>query len=668
MNNLGALYSSIGDYARAEAYHLEAKDIKEKALGREHPDYAASLNGLGNVYSDMGDYARAEAYHMEAKDLWEKALGREHPYYVLSLNNLGRVYSDMGDYAGAESFIREADELQIRLVNQNFSFLSEQQRKLYWDAVSSSFERSYSLAYFYPSPTVKVLNYNNTLFTKGLLLRTTAAVRDAIYSSGDETLIGQYEELGRLRQQIDALRGKDDGNREYIQTLETHADSIDKALAQASAAFRDLKADLEIRWQDVQASLKQDEAAVEFAAFRLYDKKWTNTTVYAALVLRPGMDAPVWIPLCEEAQIQELWARTQGRSSSEQARILYDIFGRELYSIVWKPLEQELQGVKTVYYSPSGLLHKISFNAIPAENGERLADIYDLNLVSSTREIVRMEKIISEATAPGSAVVYGGLQYQLDKNLLLAAAQEYRRQEPEPAHTLAVAPPVGLTRGGAWNELPATREESLRIHQYLNERNIPDTLYQDSLGNEESFKHLDGAKTALIHLATHGFFLEDVERNYEERDLVQRLGGGASKAVENPLLRSGLLLSGGNLAWTGNPPEGVEDGMLTAAEIAGLNLVGTKLVVLSACQTGLGDVNNSEGVFGLQRAFKLAGAETLIMSLWELDDAATSKLMDTFYQQWLSGKSKQEAFKEAQRQVRDEYPAPYYWASFVLMD
>jgi CHAT domain-containing protein len=217
--------------------------------------------------------------------------------------------------------------------------------------------------------------------------------------------------------------------------------------------------------------------------------------------------------------------------------------------------------------------------------------------------------------------------------------------------------------------LGGTAIESLRIQQQLKTRNILNTRYTGSEGNEESFKQLDGAKTALIHLATHGFFLEDVERKPDDREPVQRMGGGGQqKAVENPLLRSGLILAGGNHAWSGTPVEGVEDGILTADEIARLNLTGTRLVVLSACQTGLGDVNNGEGVFGLQRAFKLAGVETLIMSLWDVSDSATSELMTVFYEQWLSGRSKQEAFKEAQRRVREKYPAPFFWAAFVLMD
>jgi CHAT domain-containing protein len=216
--------------------------------------------------------------------------------------------------------------------------------------------------------------------------------------------------------------------------------------------------------------------------------------------------------------------------------------------------------------------------------------------------------------------------------------------------------------------LEGTAAESEAIQKQLTERQIPSALYSGRAGNEESFKALDGARIAVIHLATHGFFLEDIEKNYEALERMQRLGGGGGQKAENPLLRSGLILAGANLAWQGEALEGVEDGILSADEIARLNLTGTRLIVMSACQTGLGDVNNSEGVFGLQRAFKLAGVETLIMSLWEVDDEATAELMTIFYEQWLSGKTKQESFKEAQRQIRAKHTQPFYWAAFVLMD
>jgi len=669
VNNLGLLYFNMGEYAKAESYNLETKAILEKTVGKEHPTYATAVNNLGLLYFGMGDYAKAERYYLEAKTVWEKALGKKHPSYALSLDNLYCLYLIKKEYAKAFAYKQEQIKTNIDLVNKNFSFQTEQQRDLYWNANSYSFELSYSLSLYNPIPTNNMLNYDNALFSKGLLLRTTNALRDAIYASSDKTLIKQFEELGLLRQQINALRQKEGSGEEYIQSLETKAETLEKTLTRSSAAFQEFQTDLAVNWQSVQKSLQTKEAAIEFVSFRIYDKKWTGKTQYAALVVKPNSTSPVWIPLCEEEALREILNKAEGRSPERQARALYDTNGLELFETVWKPLEKELSDVTTVYYSPSGLLHKIAFNALPVDDSRntRLADKYNLNLVSSTREVVRLDRGAAKTTQIGSAVLYGGLDYNANEAAMRKAAQSYKRNANEPV--VATVLPAGIARGGAWGDLPASKEETQNIQKYLNGKKIPNTLYQGSLGNEESFKQLNGKKTGLIHLATHGFFLPDVERNYDEKEQRQQKTRSALMAAENPLLRSGLLLSGGNHAWTNKPVNGVESGILTAEKIAGMNLLGTKLVVMSACQTGLGDVKNSEGVFGLQRAFKLAGAETLVMSLWEVSDTVTAKLMSIFYQELLlSGKSRKEAFKEAQRQIRAEYPAPFYWAAFVMMD
>jgi len=666
LNNLGALYFQMGDYAKAEKYYLEAKAIWEKALGKEHADYAQSLSNLGVLYEKMGDYSKAESYHLETKTIREKALGKEHPFYASSLGNLYLLYLGEKEYAKALAYKQEQFKINTGLVNKNFSFQTEQQRDAYWNINSESFELSYSLSFFNPVPASNILNYDNALFAKGLLLRTTNAVRDAIYASGNQALITQFEELGSLRQQINALR-QNGGNEAYINSLEEKAETLDKSLARSSAAFRDFQADLAVDWRSIQKKLQAKEAAIEFVSFRLFDKKWTGETKYAALVVKPNSTSPVWVPLCNESDLREILDKANGRSSEQQARIIYNVNGLALFETIWKPLENELKGVTTVYYSPSGLLHKIAFNALPIDESlsKRLTDKYNLNLVSSTREVTHLSRNKKETAQIASAVLYGGLDYNADENAMRAAAQSYKK---ETGASAASAPPQGVTRGGAWAPLPATRDEVKNIQGYLVKKKIPNTLYQDSMGNEESFKQLSGKKTSLIHLATHGFFLPDAERKYDDR-APQQQRGGALKASDNPLLRSGLLLAGGNHAWTNNPVEGVDSGILTADKIANMNLLGVRLVVMSACQTGLGDVKNGEGVFGLQRAFKLAGVETLVMSLWEVDDAATALLMSTFYNEWLiSGKSRQEAFKEAQKKVRAKYPAPFYWAAFVMMD
>jgi len=667
LNNLGSLYDSMGDYAKAERYYLEAIAIMEKALGKEHPDYAQSLNNLGALYHSMGDYAKAERYYLEATTIKEKALGKEHPDYVSSLDNLYMLYLSKKEYTKALAYKQEQIKINIGIIKQNFSFQTEQQRSFYWDTNSNFFENNYSLSFYYPVPESNSLNYENTLFSKGILLRTTNAVRDIIYSSGNQSLINHFEELGSLRQQISNLK-QNNGDENYIKSLEDKAEALDKSLTQSSAAFRELKADLAINWQKVRNSLQKNEAAIEFVSFELYDKKWTGSIQYAALVLKKDSKAPVWVPLCNESELKEILDKAEGRSSEQQARILYNANGLALFETVWKPLEKELKGVTTIYYSPSGLLHKIAFNALPIDDSfnKRLTDKYNLNLVSSTSEVVHLPRNKKETAQITSAVLYGGLDYNADATAMRTAAQSYKTEAV--ASAAASAPPQGVTRGAAWGPLPATRVEVQNIQGFLIRKKIANTLYQDSMGNEESFRQLSGKKTGLIHLATHGFFLPDPERKNNDREQQQQRSS-VVKPIDNPLLRSGILLAGGNHAWTNHPVEGVETGILTAAKIAGMNLLGAKLVVLSACQTGLGDVKNGEGVFGLQRAFKLAGVETLIMSLWEVDDAATSLLMSTFYNEWLiSGKSRQEAFKEAQKKVRAKYPAPFYWAAFVMMD
>jgi CHAT domain-containing protein/tetratricopeptide (TPR) repeat protein len=661
VNNLGLLYYAMGDYGRAEGCLLEAKAIYEKTLSKESAEYAVTLNSLGGLYCAMDDYAKAESLLLEAKDIQEKTLGKEHPGYAATVRSLSLLYQDIGAYTKAVDLEEMVSRLQMDTVNRVFSFLSAEQRGFYWNSISSDFESGYSLSYFSPGTAANGMNYNNTLFSRGLLLSTANTMRDRIFNSGDAALIGRYEELGRLRRQISALR-QSGGNQEYIQNLEAILDTLDRSLVRDSAVFRELMADMEMRWQDVQAALKEGEAAIEFVSFRLYDKGWTDKTMYAALVLRPGMEAPAWIPLCDSVELERLFTRAEDRvkdtrtAPQDLVRILYDIYGAELYNAVWRPLEKELEGVTTVYYSPSGLLHRVAFNAVPVseDNSIRLADTYGLNMVSSTRELAHWDR--SGSLSINSAVIYGGLQYRGGVDILRQAAQKYK-------------PPADSgVRRDFWNFLPGTMTEALAIKRQLDEKKIPSTIYTGIEGNEESFKNLDGKKTGLIHLATSAFFLEDIERNSDERALVLRLGGGTPKAAENPLLRSGLILAGGNFAWSGSPIEGIEDGILTADEVAGLNLTGTKLAVLSACQTGLGELHNSEGVFGLQRAFKLAGVESLITSLWEVDDRATSLLMIEFYRRWLNGEGKLEAFKGAQGAVREAYPEPYYWAAFLMMD
>ena len=685
LTSLGSLYYYMNEYKKAESYLLKAKEVIEKTNGKEHSYYTSILRNLGNIYSKTGDYAKAEENYLESIAMREKTNSKEHPDYTKTKNNLSHLYQKNNDFGKASKIEQDICSQTVEHINKNFSFLSEHQRNSYWATVEDIFENSYSLSFHRPEAVTNELNFNNTLFTKGLLLRTNNQIRDAIYDSGDETLVQQFEQLGSLRKQINVLQSADSLDINNIKNLTNRADSLDKVLTQASAKFRDLKADMAMSWQNVQKQLKSNEAAIEFVHFRLYDKKWTDTTMYAAMVLRPGMESPVWIPLCDQKDLQYA-LQIESNSTKVKTEMLYINKGKELYQLIGEKLEKELTDVKTIYYSPSGLLHKIALAALPTDKENiLLSDKYDLHLVSSTREIGHLNKNLTTITVQDTTTVYGSLLYDSQQLAELVAAKAKQATDAKPANQPSSnhrdrierikkqreLPDIDLRSAfSKWEFLPGSIVETEKIVKLLNNKHIPHQYYFENKGDEESFKNLSGTKSDIIHLSTHGFFLPDIEREDVE-DIILQLGGNRAKFHENVLLRSGVIMSGANEHWLAKESiveDEIEDGILTADEISRLNLTKTKLVVMSACETGLGDVKNSEGVFGLQRAFKLAGVESLIMSLWKVPDEPTAELMSAFYDEWLKGKSRHESFKSAQKKVREKYKSPYYWAAFVMMD
>lgn len=682
LGNLGWLYATTGNYSGAELYLLEAKAIHEKVQGSAHPDYAICLHKLGSLYHKKGDYMQAEKYLSGAKDIFFKKLGPNHPDYINVIKNLELLYFAMGNYVKATLLGKELIQSATRDIEKNFSFLSDQQRNQYWEKKKDIFDAGYSLCWYYPTGEMNGLNYNNTLFTKGLLLRTSNGIRDGIYTSASKELISRFEQLDNIHKQINAQQQKPDYNKEQVSLLQARADNLDKDLAYASTLFRDMKSGLSISWQQVQKQLQPSEAAVEFVHFRLYDKyKWTDTIMYAALILRPGMPAPKWVPLLGQKELDAL-LQPAGKDQQQQTENLYATTGKKLYDAIWKPLEQALQGVTSTYYSPSGSLYKIAFNALPTDKADvLLSDKYNLNFVSSTREILRLKNQSGSVVPKGTTAVYGGLTYDQQQQTLTDVKVSHKTDKQLPSSNLRFnaarfrrpyrQTSTAKSRSGfsQWGYLPGTRAETEQIVAWLQSKHVPYKYYTANQGSEDSFKKLSGTQTGIIHLATHGFFFPDIEHQTE--NTLRNLEGTKEKPVENPLLRSGLILSGANnisLSRENHLENSPEDGILTADEIARLKLTKTKLVVLSACETGLGDTRNSEGVFGLQRAFKLAGVESIIMSLWKVPDDATAELMTCFYQQWLSGQSKQSSFKAAQKKVRQKYKSAYYWAAFVMMD
>jgi CHAT domain-containing protein len=348
-----------------------------------------------------------------------------------------------------------------------------------------------------------------------------------------------------------------------------------------------------------------------------------------------------------------------------------------LYWLTWRPIDSLLKGINTLYLAPSGLLHKVNFSAIPVTDSTYLFDKYHINILSSTRMLAKTYKAKLPSSVDFKTTLYGGITYDLDSSEMITLAQQYQK----PNYNLIASRSVDITkvnRGFIWSYLPGTLTEVSNIEKLFKSNQIASTLYTGKQASEESFKHLadNGKSPELIHIATHGFFFPEIELKKDEIEKIvfrsfkqaDTSNEPAFTNSENPLLRSGILLAGASRTWNKLPEiEGVEDGTLTAYEVSSINLSNTQLVVLSACETGLGDIKGSEGVFGLQRGFKMAGVRYIIMSLWQVPDYQTAELMQLFYTNWLNGMDIKDAFGVAQQTMRKKYN-PFYWAAFVLIE
>ncbi len=644
---LATLYSHQKKYDKAESLLMQLLDPMRNDLGEKSLELASLFQKLGIFYSNQCKFELAEPFYKKALEVKKEIEGENHPDYIELLNSFGMACHENGDYDQAEKYYLDASTKLTNQVKFSFSYLSSREREKLWEEnisifnvynifIKDSYSRNLGISKF---------AYNNELFIKGLLLNTSLDIKSKILNSNDSTLIDGWKTLRIIN---DLIFGSDRKQEELLKLLPT-ADSIDKILTKKSQIYSQTQAELKIQWQDVQAKLKEGEAAIEFSSFSYFHKEWTDSTLYCALVLKKGMEYPVMVPLCEQKQLDSLWVggkiapnllyASRGVTAEYKDQLPN---GKRLYQLIWQPLEKELQNVKTVYYSPSGSLHQVSFAALPIDTTNYLCDKYNLVQLSSTRQLATAAWQAKPA-AISSTVLFGGIKYDFT--------------------------PDSTRSSITFGFLKGTKDEVETISATLQTKSIKSTLYTGINGNEEAFKALNNQNINVLHIATHGFFNPIEKEKPQDLDRMMLMGEQRFRYSPNPLLRSGLILAGGNRTWKGGePPAGMEDGILTAQEISEMDLHQTELVVLSACETGLGDVNGGEGVFGLQRAFKLAGVKTIIMSLWKVNDEATSEMMQLFYSKWLGGMDKREAFRLAQQELKEKYSDPYYWAGFVMVD
>ncbi len=703
LNNLAALYEAQGRYAEAEPRYARALAIREKALGPEHPDVATSLNNLAGLYKTQGRYAEAELLLKRALAIDEKALGPDHPDVAAALDNLAVLSYDSAQPAQAAPFFDRALAALARRFQYAFTYMSESERLAYLATVRYRFPVyfSFCLTYRQQVPGLAARMYDTVLWEKGFIAQSVAALRAKIRASGDAEALRLLDELTAKKTELATLATappegeapKQTARRTRLEQLAQEANALEQALVHRSRALAEEKRLAQVTWQQVRDALKPDEAAVELVRFEFYDgQKWTGASDYVALIVRPDSREPEVVLLGDAQTLEADPLRDYRlRAGLSESGVVRGVRAKEethaaapttsFYQAFWKPLEPALGRARRVYVSTDGVVNQVALGVVPDAAGHLLMETYDLRLVSSTKDVLREKKLLTGHTA----VVLGNPWFDMDEARQRVAVQAWRQTAPggqtAPARpatpgvpVLRAPQPAGLRsrdlRGGTLKPLPGTQTEAETVSRLLEAQNWDVGLSTREQALEERVKGVQSPR--VLHLATHGYFEPDQE--HTPQDLARVGGAGRTSGLEDPMLRSGLYLTGATRTLQGRTPAAdLDDGVLTAYEATQLDLHGTELVVLSACETGLGESQNGEGVFGLRRALQEAGAQTVLMSMWAVPDRETQELMTRFYQEWLGGKDVHDALRDAQHELRATVKARYgrdvpaYWGAFVLV-
>lgn len=662
-SNLALLYQQMGKYAEAERIY----NGLEKRLERGKPEYANMLNNLAILYlvmkkddkvedmlrrsagiykasmgetnpayakvvSDLGNYLRYKGRYDEATPMLEgvlksreQLLGTAHPLYVQSQEDLAILYWKKKEFSKAYPIYKDVMEKSLDFINRYFPPMSESEKTKYWDIIHPRFQRFYNFALETgnTAPGIASDLFEYRVSTKGLLLSSARKVSESILNSGNPQLVKDYREWIDTKEQLTALYAysKEELAEQSINldSLEAAANAMEKKLSQNSNEFARFYFTSKTRFADIQNKLKADEALVEIVRLKIFDQVLTDSIQYLGLVVTKNNPQPKVVVLPNGKEMEGKLAKTYRLMMKNKVN------DEKSYTHFWQPFEADIKGKKTIYVSLDGVYNQINLYTLKKPAGDFMINLNDIVLLGNPRDILKA----------------GGSSGTPVKKATLIGYPDYG------------SPTIP--------DLPATKTEVDGINKVLKTSGyqVAEWVQQDA--TENNLKSAN--KMSVLHIATHGYFLQDVDK------VSWPIGVQADNAKDNVLLRSGLMLTGASDADKHNASlDNASNGIVTSYEAMNLDLKGTSLVVLSACETGLGEIKAGEGVYGLQRAFLVAGAESLIMSLWKVDDAATQQLMNNFYTNWLKSGDRQKAFKLAQQQLMAKYKEPFYWGAFVMME
>lgn len=625
-SGLAQLYMDMDRISEVERLLLSAYDINKRKLGDKNPATVSSQQELGNFYRFTRKETKAIELLEKVVSIKKEIYGEEHPNYIQALEDLAIAQDQNNMIASAkENYLAVMDNTR-KYINTYFNALNDNEKTLYWDKTSNRLQRFYSFVCKNTGshPDLIIPFYTTAINTKGFLLNNSSQIRDIIAESTDPGLKDTYRQWKATKEHLNSAYqlSKEELAEERINmdSLQRRADELERELSAKSAEFKESQQVNVISAETIQKSLKPTEAAVELIEVNEFQNGFTGKQMFKALVVTPSEIKLIHLGEAESIvnAIKLFREKTIERKAENEA-----------HELVWKTLDTELNSITKLYLALDGAYHQLSINALKDANGKYILDKYNIQFVGNTKDVISVKQSESKPAKPKNALLIGNPFY--GKNEMIA-------------------------------QLPGTEAEV---------KNIKKTLSTFGVVNEALFgvnateTRVKKAKSpSILHIATHGYFLPDVST----MEVNKVLGVDINAARQNPLLRSGVLLANCDNVFDENYRAGdADNGILTAYEAMTMNLSKTDLVVLSACETGLGSVKQGEGVFGLQRAFLIAGAKSIIMSLWSVSDEATMELMTLFYTYYAKTGNKQEAFINAQKQLKTKYKDPFFWSAFVML-
>lgn len=637
LENYAIYLAQTNQYSSALSNIDIAKKIWETKSGKNNI-HSAQLNNLsGKIYYRSGKYSDALRSFEKARDEYKSIFDDNHPGYVFALGSCAQMYYILGNTNKAIESIEECTNKSLLYIDQVFPFLSERGKMAYWDKIKEDFEFYKTIAFTnskeYPEMIGKILNIQ--LQTKSILLNSQLKIKNKIYASGDTTAIRLYQDWQDLRDNIAIAYSLSAAQRKEenidIALLETKLETTEKQLSSISGEFVEENKSKSIiyTWKNVKQSLLDNEVAIETIPFRYFTKSFSDTIWYAFVAVTNKSNNPSFVIEENGKELETKYLKYY------RNMIKFSKEDNASYAQYWKPVSTLLpSGTTTVYFAGDGVYNQINIETLKDEQGQYLINTSNITNIGSCRDIIN--KNAAPAKTSKTEVVQ---KPEID---LIGNPTYYAKKEEDES----------------LEQLPGSETEVKKINTLMSSKNWKTLMYIGDAATEDTVKNIKSPN--VLHISTHGFFYQD---NVEASNEI------SEKSVTNPLLMSGVVLYNGGELLSMNNINSInrEDGILTAYEAMNLSLDKTELVVLSACETGLGEVKVGEGVYGLQRSFTVAGAKSIIMSLSKVSDEVTLKLMENFYTNWLQSGNKRDAFIKAKKDLMKEYPDPKYWGAFVMI-